>query len=136
MRLLIDTNIVLEIILEQAKAEEAKALLSSGEKHELFLSDYSLHSIGLILLRRQKHQAFRQLLRDMQFNIGLAVISLAVEDMESLIESAGRWALDFDDACQYAAAKKFDLTVISFDNDFDRTDRGRKTPRDMLGASS
>jgi predicted nucleic acid-binding protein len=136
MKLLIDTNIVLEVILEQAKAEEAKALLSAGDKHELFFSDYSLHSVGLILLRRQKHQAFRQLLRDMNLNIGLAVISLAVEDMEGLIESAKRWTLDFDDAYQYAAAEKFNLTIISFDSDFDRTDRGRKTPGDVLRAST
>lgn len=135
MWLLIDTNIVLEVILEQAKAEEAKALLSAGDCHELFLSDYSLQSVGLILLRWRQHQAFRQFLRDIDLNIGMVVISLPVEDMDDLVESAARWTLDFDDAYQYAAAEKFDLTLISFDSDFDRTDRGRKTPADVLQVS-
>jgi hypothetical protein len=44
-----------------------------------------------------------------------------------------RFRLDFDDAYQYVAAEKHDLTLVSFDADFDRTDRGRKTPVDVLG---
>ncbi|MCF6148000.1 MAG: PIN domain-containing protein [Candidatus Kuenenia sp.] len=33
-----------------------------------------------------------------------------------------------DDAYQYAVAEKYGLTLVSFDTDFDRTARGRKTP--------
>ncbi|MBN2466385.1 PIN domain-containing protein [candidate division WOR-3 bacterium] len=44
-----------------------------------------------------------------------------------------RFKLDIDDAYQYVAAKRHDLTLVSFDADFDRTDRGRKTPADILG---
>jgi predicted nucleic acid-binding protein len=43
MKLLLDTNIFLEIILEQDKTEDAKALLESAGENELFISDYSLH---------------------------------------------------------------------------------------------
>ena len=39
-----------------------------------------------------------------------------------------RFNLDFDDAYQYVAAEKFNLEIVSFDSDFDRTERGRKTP--------
>ncbi len=46
MRLLIDTNVFLEVILEQDKAKEARDLLSKAEEHEFFISDYSLHSMG------------------------------------------------------------------------------------------
>jgi len=52
MRLLLDTNIFLEVILDQERAKEARALLSKVEGHEFFISDYSLHSIGLLLFRR------------------------------------------------------------------------------------
>jgi predicted nucleic acid-binding protein len=45
MKLLLDTNIFLEIILEQDKTEDAKALLESAGENELFISDYLLHSI-------------------------------------------------------------------------------------------
>jgi len=44
MKLLIDTNIFLEVVLEQEKASVARDLLSNVEKYEFFISDYSLHS--------------------------------------------------------------------------------------------
>jgi len=59
MKLLLDTNIFLEIILEQENAQEARDLLSRVGAHELFVSDYSLHSIGLLLFRRRQHDVFR-----------------------------------------------------------------------------
>jgi len=43
-----------------------------------------------------------------------------------------KFNLDFDDAYQYAVAEKYDLTIVSFDVDFDRTERGRKTPGEVL----
>jgi predicted nucleic acid-binding protein len=132
VRLLIDTNIVLEVILEQAKAEEARALLVKTEKHEFFISDYALHSIGLLLFRRKQHSVFQQFLNDMMLRAGMTVASLSVEDMGSVIEAAQRFNLDFDDAYQYAVAGRYGLTVVSFDADFDRTERGRKTAGEML----
>lgn len=47
-----------------------------------------------------------------------------------------RFNLDFDDACQYVAAELFNAVVVSFDGDFDRTDRGRQTPADILPAEA
>jgi len=43
-----------------------------------------------------------------------------------------KFKLDFDDAYQYVAAEKYDLIIISFDADFDITERGRKTPKEIL----
>jgi predicted nucleic acid-binding protein len=40
--------------------------------------------------------------------------------------------LDFDDAYQYVAAEKYGLTIVSLDHDFDQTERGRKTPDEVL----
>jgi len=45
MRLLIDTNIFLEVILEQERAQEARELLSRSGEHDMFISDYSLRRI-------------------------------------------------------------------------------------------
>jgi predicted nucleic acid-binding protein len=53
MRLFIDANIFLEIILAQEKAKDAKALLSKIEKHYFFTSDFSLHSIGILFFYRK-----------------------------------------------------------------------------------
>ena len=132
MKLLLDTNIFLEVILDQERAKEARALLSEVEEHEFFISDYSLHSIGLLLFRRGQHEVFRQFLKDMILGVGVAVIALSAQEMESLIEAAQRFGLDFDDAYQYAVAERYGLTIVSFDSDFDRTERGRKTPEDLL----
>ena len=120
------------MILDQERANEARTLLSEVEGHEFFISDYSLHSIGLLLFRRGKHEVFRQFLKDMILGVGVAVIALSAQEMESLIEAAQRFGLDFDDAYQYAVAERYGLTIVSFDSDFDRTERGRKTPEDLL----
>jgi predicted nucleic acid-binding protein len=132
VRLLIDTNIVLEVILEQAKAEEAQALLVKTEEHEFFISDYALHSIGLLLFRRKQHHVFQEFVNDMMFQAGMMVASLSIEDMVSVIEAAQRFGLDFDDAYQYAVAEKYGLTIVSFDADFDHTEQGRKTAGEIL----
>lgn len=132
MRLLIDTNIFLEVLLDQEKAHEARAFLSNTAAHELFITDYSLHSIGLILFRQGQHQAFRQFLQDMMLSNVLQMVSLSAGDMGNLIDKAQRFNLDFDDAYQYASVEKYGLTLVSYDSDFDRTERGRKTPADGL----
>ena len=46
--------------------------------------------------------------------------------MDAVINRAKCLGLDFDDAYQYVTLVRYNLTIISFDNDFDRTERGRK----------
>jgi len=65
MRFLIDTNVFLEVILEQEKAEEARAFLAKNKEYKFFISDYSLHSMGLLLFRRKQHDVFQQFVEDM-----------------------------------------------------------------------
>lgn len=132
MRLLIDTSVFLEIILEQENAEQTKALLQRTREHELFIMDYSLHSIGLLLFRRRQHDVFKRFLRDLTIRAGIAVISVSMDRMEAAIDVAQKFSLDFDDAYQYAAAQEQGLILVSFDADFDRTTRGRKTPAAIL----
>ncbi len=132
MRLLLDTNIFLEIVLEQERATEAKSLMLAEGKHEFYISDYSLHSIGLLLFRRQKHETFRLFLQDVLDNAGIGLISLFAEDMTTVTAAAQRFNLDFDDAYQVVTAEKNGLRVVSFDNDFDRTASGRLTPSQVL----
>ncbi len=47
---LLDTNIFLEILLGQEKKDECKKFLIANEDN-IFISDFSLHSIGVILFR-------------------------------------------------------------------------------------
>ena len=131
MRLLIDTNIFFEVILERDAAGDAKRLLSSVGAHDFFVSDFTLHSIGVFFFRRRQHEVFRRFLKDM-LDLGMAVVPLPVEDMEPIVSIAAKFNLDFDDAYQYMVAETHDLTIVSLDGDFDRTDRGRKTPMEAL----
>lgn len=128
MKLLLDTNIFLEVLLEQARASDAMALLAKTDAHNFLISDFSLHSIGIILLRRNKSDAFRRFLSDMVIDAGTAVARLNPDEMGTVADHAQTFNLDFDDAYQYSLADKYDLTIVSFDTDFDRTTRGRSQP--------
>lgn len=132
MKALLDTNIFLEIILSQEKADESKNLLLKSAQHEFFITDYSLHSIGLLLFRRKQHEAFRAFVDDVLMNGGVGMLSLSPDDIDSVITASQKFGLDFDDAYQYAIADRYDLTLVSFDADFQRTDRGHKTPSQIL----
>lgn len=128
MKCLVDTNIFLEIILDQAQAQSAKEFLSRAEDHDLYISDYSLHSIGLILFRRKQYDVFQEFLDDMLIRGNVAVVSLPVDRLMAVGAAAKKYNLDFDDAYQYAIAENQACAIVSFDADFDRTDRGRLTP--------
>jgi predicted nucleic acid-binding protein len=131
MRLLLDANIFLEILLTQEKSEQAKELLAQIEAHDFFITDYALHSIGLTLFQRQRHAAFDTFVNDMIINVGVEVLSLSPDQMLAVTAVAQKFNLDFDDAYQYAVAEKHGLTLVSFDRDFDHTERGRKTPAEI-----
>jgi len=62
----------------------------------------------------------------------VSLIRLKPEDSKQLIEVVNQLKLDFDDAYQYLAAELNDLTIVSFDKDFDKTELGRKTPSQIL----
>ncbi|MBT9149657.1 MAG: PIN domain-containing protein [Dehalococcoidia bacterium] len=60
------------------------------------------------------------------------MLRLAAEDAKELDRVAQRFNLDFDDSYQYLVAERYGLTIVSFDSDFDRTERGRKAPKDLM----
>jgi predicted nucleic acid-binding protein len=45
-----------------------------------------------------------------------------------------QYRLDFDDAYQYVMSERENAITVSFDSDFDRTERGRQTPAQILAA--
>lgn len=68
---LIDTNIFLEILLEQDKKEKCKLFLVENYG-KIVLSEFSLHSIGVILFRNQKYNIFNSFVNDVVPNIKVA----------------------------------------------------------------
>lgn len=136
MRLLLDSNIILEGLLLQDKQEEVGILLKNPAGHDLFLSDYALHSIGTILFSKKQRAIFDEFLTDLIGNAGLQILSLQTEKLHLVSDTSQKFGLDFDDAYQYTVAEKNDLTLVSFDKDFDKTERGRKTPAEILTQKS
>jgi hypothetical protein len=131
MRLLVDTNLFIEVLLNQVKAGEARILLENRKHHELFVSDFALHSIGLLLFRHEQQRVFRQFLEDIA-RVGMQVVSLTALEMCSVVDAASKFKLDFDDAYQYSACRRNGLKIVSFDADFDRTSEGRLLPANVV----
>jgi hypothetical protein len=129
---LLDTNIFLELLLDQKESESVRALLNSKAPDELGISDLAFHSIGIILYQKNAAHLFSDFIRDLFGEGGIAVFALGSEDMERLEHVSTTFNLDFDDAYQYVIAEKFGLVLISFDTDFDRTDWKRIVPADIL----
>ncbi|MDW8438363.1 MAG: PIN domain-containing protein [Chloroherpetonaceae bacterium] len=125
---LLDTNILLEILLGQKRAEVAKAYINAQDAGSLFLSSYSLDSIGLKLFWAGKIDAIGQIGLDIAAS-GIGVLTLSPEDFGEIAKNISKWGLDFDDAYQYTVAKKRGLSIVSFDADFDKTDLVRIEPR-------
>lgn len=117
MPYLFDTNIFLEILLDQAKKEKAKKLIKTHSS-QLFISDFSLHSIGIILIKQKKFSIFKEFLNDIIPHV--TILSLTKDKYPDLNKIAEKFNLDFDDAYQTALAKEFDLAIITMDNDFIR----------------
>lgn len=128
---LADTNVFLEGLLEQEKVEAVRSFFQKTDLGKIFMTDLSLHSIGIILFTLQKHKLFDSFLGDLIID-GIGVLSLKPDELKRLGTVSQKFHLDFDDAYQYAVAEKYNYTLVSFDSDFDKTERGRKTPTDVL----
>jgi len=96
------------------------------------VTEFSLYSIGINMLRKKLADRFIEFVDDVLTAGRLRLLRLGPPDMAAIAESARRFGFDFDDAYQYVAARKHGLTLVSLDADFDRTDRGRKTPAELL----
>jgi predicted nucleic acid-binding protein len=128
---LADTNIFLEALLDQKKAQSVRLFLERTDPADIFMTDLAPHSIGIILFRLKAHSLFVAFLEDMVIG-GIGLLSLSPDDVKGVAEVAQKFGLDFDDAYQYQAADLNDLELISFDKDFDKTERGRKEPQEAI----
>lgn len=116
---LLDTNIFLEILLTQQKNETCKNFLNANTGN-LYISDFSLHSIGVILFRNNKEDVFQKFADDVITKI--QVISLSKESYKDLPEIKKKLGLDFDDLYQYKVAKDYSLEIITMDEDFKKVE--------------
>lgn len=112
---LIDTNIFLEILLKQDKSELCKTFLDENI-NEISMSDFTLHSIGVILFRQEEAQAFKKFISDTLPKTNL--LSLPKNKYNEIINVNSDLGLDFDDSYQYSMCKHYDLKYVTMDQDF------------------
>jgi PIN domain nuclease of toxin-antitoxin system len=78
---LLDSNIFLELLLDQDKADEVEKLLRSVQREELCISEFSLYSIGIVLFRRKLYEAFVRFVDDLILTGGIRLLRLTPEDV-------------------------------------------------------
>ncbi|HEX8181099.1 MAG TPA: PIN domain-containing protein [Pyrinomonadaceae bacterium] len=129
---LVDTNVWLECLPEQAQAAEVGGFLNRIPASELYLTDFAFHSICVVLMRLNPAAALLDFARDLFIDGAVELVSVSPEETQTVIDTMRRYSLDFDDAHQYAVVEKYNLMIVSFDRDFNRPPRGRKAPAEIL----
>jgi predicted nucleic acid-binding protein len=112
---LIDTNIFLEILLSNPNKTNCETFLYNNIGY-LNISDFSLHSIGVILSQRNKLGLYLKFIRDIIPRIN--VVTIPTSYYICLAQGKGTYNLDFDDAFQYCVAKYQGLNLVTQDKHF------------------
>ena len=103
---LIDTNIWLERLLDQERSAEVGSFLDRMPSNLLFITDFTFHSIGVVMGRLNRMNAYLKFVDDVFINGAVTIIRLEPDDIQRLVEVMEQFKLDFDDAYQYTAAER------------------------------
>jgi predicted nucleic acid-binding protein len=87
MKYLVDTNIWLERLLDQEKSIVVSQFLEKIPLNDLFVSDFTIHSIGVILSRFKKFDVFSGFLDDLFINGKIVQLSLNPNELIPLISN-------------------------------------------------
>src|SRR5262245_44938597 len=131
---LLDTNIWLERLLGQPKANEVGQLLSLIPSDEILITDFAFHSLCVILIRLKKQQALLDFVQDLFVDGDVSLVSIPPDKTPELVKAMRRYKLDFDDAYQYIAAQLNGLTLVTFDKDLKRKPLGGQTPAQIIAS--
>ena len=91
---LLDTNIWLERLLGQAQSAMVGQLLERLPTDQMLMSDFTLHSLGVILHRLGYRAVFTVFVQDVLIDGGVALISLPPTNMVQVVTSMDRFGLD------------------------------------------
>ena len=109
---LVDTNILLEILLGQTKKEACKDFIRQNVQL-VVLSDFSVHSIGVIMLKNNKGLGLQVFYE--KFLPYVTVATLPSNGYAQIVDNAQKYLLDFDDAYQYTLAKRLGFKLLTLD---------------------
>ncbi len=135
--MLLDTNILLELELNQEKAQDCADLLEAIKEGKInaYITDFTLDSILLIMERYQKKSTdLRRFLLSLHLLKSLSIYNLSFLDKINATYLMEKYSLDMDDAfIAQALISNNDPLLISFDSDFDNMKTiTRKEPAEIL----
>jgi uncharacterized protein len=84
---LLDTNVWLELLLNQTRAPEVSQLLKALNSSDLALSDFSLHPICVILGRTQRLTLLEQFVTDLFVQAQTALVALSGAEVQSVTKA-------------------------------------------------
>jgi predicted nucleic acid-binding protein len=121
---LIDANIFLELMLDQAKADECEKFLTlvHKDKREALVTDLTLDSVLIVLENKgRKPSDLRLFLSSIASYKGMTIYFLALSDRLGATRLMEDLKLDYEDSTVAQVAKRLSVEgVVSFDKDFDR----------------
>ena len=117
MKYLIDTNIFLEILLQQNNAEKCSDFLNENIG-EWAVSDFAIHSVGLKLFNSKQNlkTSFIKFLNDINLHSKI-LTSINSESFDTILAGINS-GLDYDDAYQFLVAEQNNLIIVTQDLDF------------------
>lgn len=124
---LIDSNVFLEALLKQKNYIKAQHFLKTNSSTDLFITDFTLHSIAILLIKDKNPDLLKMFISEVVLD-KIQVLHIKTNNLKSVIKNSTTFKLDFDDAYQYTVAKQYNLRLVSFDKDFDKTDIKRIEP--------
>ena len=137
--MLIDTNIFLEVQLNQSKADQAKQLLRLFQTGVVqgYVTDYTVDSIVLLMEHYKKPpEIIRVFLSSLLGYSGLEIYTLSLYDRIAATKHMEEFKLDYDDACQLQAMHVLKIeNIVSFDRDFDKIKQIKRVTTIDLGTA-
>ena len=133
-KIVIDTNVFLEFLLQQQRREESIQLMREVEQGRIdaYVTSFSLHSIEVLLDKHRKTRTLEQFLTRVVHAQGLTVYQTSPDEERQIAVLTQKIKLDFDDTLQYYVTQTLGAVLVSFDTDFDRTDMKRVEPSALV----
>jgi predicted nucleic acid-binding protein len=130
---LLDTNIFLEILLDQERSEICENLLHNieGMKQDFYVSGFALHFIEVIMTKEDEKDELKKFLSDIR-SLDIERLETSTSEEKKAVSKMDEEGLDFDDSIQYLLANRNDLSIVSYDSHFDKTKIERVEPSQVI----
>lgn len=117
--ILVDTNIFLESLLSQEKAEICERFVDKAlSEAQVCVTDFSLFSIILIAQKKKiEPKKVDQFLSYID-SAGFYVLHTSLETMKETLLSQDKYPLDFDDGLICQHARELQADIVTLDADF------------------